>query len=652
MRKNDPHMVPIIGALLVAIFPQVSRIPPWISLWCCALWGYLLLGRRYGWPIPGRKVRLILTFFGFAGGVFTFRFSFNAEAGVGLLAIMVGLKPLEIRTHRDRMMTVFLTYFMVITNLLYSHALIMTLYMGISVLFTTAVLAGLNRPEGRFFHHLGLSARIMVQALPWMVALFVIFPRIHGSLWGSPILTGGRTGFTDRLEPGSVARIVQSAEIAFRAEFKGDIPERRHLYWRGMVFPHFDGIRWYRSKSAPRIQAPVTGSGPVEYVVTLEPHGRRWMFALDLPFYGQRPAMRRADHTLSAWRRIRGRIRYRVKSYTTYRTGPLMQWEKTARVLPRGGNERSRALAEKWSATAAAPEKIVGLAQDFFRKNRFTYTLTPPTTPSTDRIDDFLFRSRKGYCEHFASAFSFLMRAANIPARVVGGYLGGEVNPYGNYLIVRQEDAHAWVEVWLPGRGWVRVDPTSTVAPARIQGGATAALDPEERKALAGFFDLGPLKGYWKTVAMGWDMLNNRWNQYVMGYSYRSQQDLFSRIGAAQGSLKAPLAATLAVVAAALVMLAAVVLKSRLHRREKADAVVRAYHRFCEKLAAVGLPRAPSQGPLDYSILVCSARPDLAGTVVRLTRQYIRIRYGGTVDKTAVKAFVSGVGRFRPAKAP
>ena len=651
MADKGRYTAPLLAALVIALAPQVIRLPLWITAWCLALWGYALISVKRQWSPPGGSVRRVMTLCGVAGGLATYGFAFDLDAGVGLLAIMVGLKPLEIRSHRDRMMTVFLTYFLVITNLLYTNALVMTLYMGASVLFTTAVLAKINHPGGQLRKEFRVSAKIMVQALPWMVLFFVFFPRIHGSLWGSPLHGRGQTGFADHIEPGSIAQLVRSSEIAFRAEFSGGIPRPDRLYWRGLVFQHFDGIRWQRGVAAPRGAEPISGNDPVAYTITLEPHGRRWMFALDLPYASQRPARIRADHTLSSWRRIHGRIRYSATSYTTYRTGPMRTWEAAALTLPASGNPKARTLAGQWAAAADSPQEIVDAALAFFREKKFYYSLNAPLL-GADRIDDFLFRTRSGYCEHYASAFAFLMRAAHIPARLIGGYLGGEVNPFGNYLIVRQSDAHAWAEVRLPDRGWVRVDPTSAVAPARVASGAAAALAPEERAALLGFSRFGPLSGLWKKVGLGLDMVNNQWNRWILGYSYFRQQALFARFGIKSGSLAWPVLGTLGVTAAGCLMLIGVVAINRRRTYQTGDRVQRAYRRFCTKLSGVGLPRAPAEGPVDYALSVVSRRPDLADPVRAITDQYVRIRYADQGDGAAVKSLLADVARFRPPKMP
>jgi len=648
-KPNNTHLVPLVGALIIAIAPHVSRLPLWITAWCSVMWGYQLLSRPYGWRMPTPFVRQMLTALGFVGGMATYHFSFNLDAGVGLLSIMMGLKPFEIRSHRDRMMTLFLTYFVVITNLLYASTLLITLYLVVSVFFTTAVLIHINRPQGRLWPNLRISAKIMLQALPLTIIFFFLFPRIQGSLWGTPRQTAAQSGFSDRLSPGSISSVVLSKEIAFRAEFHGKIPAPNRLYWRGLVFRDFDGEKWYRGASVPRRMNPVVGGDPVDYTVTLEPHGKKWLFALDMPGAGQIPGVIRSDHTLTSRRRINHRIRYRMTSYPTYETGPFNPWERSTRVLPDGINPKSVALTRSWLDSTVDPEKIIAMALGFFRENEFYYTLNPPLLRK-DSIDDFLFRTRKGYCEHYASAFTFLMRTAGLPARIIGGYLGGEWNPFGNYLIVRQSDAHAWVEVWLPKKGWVRIDPTSAVAPARVEQGMVAALAPDERLEFLSFSHFGPLGHYFKKIGFGWDVVNSQWNQWIWGYSYARQQMFFSRFGLNPGSIRGPVFATLLASGALGMFGFWFMVWRRKNPTGKKDAVQQGYVLFCEKLARIGLPRGPAQGPAAFARRVALARPDLADQVQMISHRYIQLRYAETGDEKTLKTFRSDVKKFHPKK--
>jgi len=642
MNTANKYIPPILVSILVAFAPNIVRLPVWIVAWCFLSWGYCFFAARNDWPWPNKRLQQILAVGGFTFGLVTFGGTMGRDAGVALLVLMVGLKPLETRTHRDRMMTIFLTYFLVIANLFYSKALTMTLYMFLSVLVTTAVLIHINHPRGRMTANLALSARIVLQAVPLMLVLFYLFPRIPGSLWGMSKGVIGTTGFSDSLTPGSISELVRSNEIAFRAEFKEKIPGPDRLYWRGLVFWQFNGETWRLGMTAPVRREQMLGKGAVNYIVTLEPHDKRWLFALDIPAMAPLLGRIRGDHTIKSRRRVKQRIRYRVKSYTDYRTGPLKQWERAALGLPFAGNPQARDLSGKWMEETNSPEEVIEKALDYFRTNEFFYTLNPPLL-DRDSVDDFLFRTRKGYCEHYASAFAFLMRAAGIPSRIVGGYLGGEINPYGGYLIVRQSDAHAWVEVWLSEKGWVRVDPTSAVAPERVEQGMAAALPPEE----ISMFLSSP---YLKRIVLGWDAVNNLWYQHVMGYSFLSQKRFLSKLGIRSGSWKGP--AKTILIAFVIIGGFSVLFYLMLFKRSdsKRDLVQQIYSQFCEKLGRAGLPRTPAQGPIDYTQFVIEARHDLEERVREIIDLYILLRYDWGGNEETLKEFKSLVRQFDPKK--
>jgi hypothetical protein len=307
------------------------------------------------------------------------------------------------------------------------------------------------------------------------------------------------------------------------------------------------------------------------------------------------------------------------------------------------------ALAREWRRTSANPAQYINTALNYFRSRDFSYTLNPPPL-GEESIDDFLFRTRRGYCEHYASAFTCLMRAAGIPARMVAGYLGGERNPYGDYLIVRQSDAHVWAEVWLSGQGWIRIDPTLAVAPLRVAQGPAASLAPNERSVLRSLDALGPFANYWINLRLGWDAFNNQWNKWILGYSSTRQKTLLAKLGIRADTRKG--LATAIILATAAMILIALCYFLRISKKTAArqDAVQLAYLAFCAKLARIGLARKPSQGPLDYTAMVVARRGDLKAGVIEIITLYIRLRYarnGNEDDRKRLKILVK---QFDPGK--
>jgi transglutaminase-like putative cysteine protease len=645
--KTNGNIQLHLGALAIAFLPHIPRLPLWVVFWCAIAWGYILAVTKYRLPLPGKALRLVLTIGGTAAVLLTNGFSLDRYSSVALLWIMASIKPMEIRTYRDEMVTIFLNYFLAISSLFFASSFGVGLYMAFPLGATTALLIHLHQPRSKFSGNLGLSATLMLKALPLTLILFIVFPRIQGSLWGIRSPATARSGFSDRLTPGSVTRLVRNNDIAFRVAFDGRIPEPDRLYWRGLVFWIFDGQSWQPSRNNRYFDRPLKGQNSVAYTITLEPHNQRWLFALDLPYRSGSRALFLSDHTLTSPWIVRQRIQYRVQSYISYNTGQLWQGESAALQTPWGANPQATALARKWRADAKSMADVVDMALQHFRNNDFSYTLSPPPL-GLESIDDFLFKTRKGYCEHYASAFAFLMRAAGIPARIVAGYLGGELNPYGKYLIVRQSDAHVWAEVWLPGKGWVRIDPTLSVAPQRVSQGAAAALPPEERSTLMAFTGSGPFAKYWLNLEFGWDAVNNQWNKWVLGYSKNMQKTLFSKIGIKPGTW-AGLAKTIMLGIGLLGALSTLYFFRFIGKPPgQTDTVQNIYLKFCDKLDRIGLPRRPSQGPLDFAETVIAVRKDLKTRILDIANLYIYLRYAGNGNEDDVKRFKMLVKRFSP----
>jgi hypothetical protein len=303
------------------------------------------------------------------------------------------------------------------------------------------------------------------------------------------------------------------------------------------------------------------------------------------------------------------------------------------------------ALARKWRQVSATAGDLVNSALNYFRTHEFSYTLNPPAL-GEESIDDFLFRTRKGYCEHYASAFAFLMRGAGIPTRIVAGYLGGELNPYGQYLIVRQSDAHVWTEVWLPGKGWVRVDPTLAVAPELVEQGLAAALPLEERSSLDALNVLGSYARYWTHIRLGWDLVNNQWNQWVIGYSNSKQASLFAKLGIPSRT-RTGLAVAIMMAIGAICLIALCYFFGFARRASaKPDSVQQSYLKFCAKLSRVGLHRKSFQGPRDYAGMVLVLRRDLTPGVTEIIDLYVELRYGRGGQPGDAKRLKQLVNRF------
>ncbi|MFZ4792011.1 MAG: transglutaminase TgpA family protein [Candidatus Competibacteraceae bacterium] len=636
----------LLATLALAVAPHVSELPIGLSgLFCAiALWrGFIAVRNK---PLPPRWLLLPLALLAGAGVLIEYRTLLGRDAGVALLTAMTACKLLETRGLRDGVVLIFLGYLLVMSHLLYSQDILMVAYLFVVVVVMLAAQTMIHQQHAGLIvlAPLRLAGKMVVQAIPVMLILFMLFPRIPGPLWGLPKdAYQGRTGLSEEMTPGSVSELSKSDAVAFRVRFVGPLPPPNQRYWRGPVLWNFDGRRWTRHDELPA-NAPVTFTpegSVVEYVVIMEPSNRRWLLALDLPASLPPRAGMTASFQLLRDQPVNEVYRYEVRSYPNYRTGELTPAERSRALrLPSRGNTRARALAAEWRVRDPQSEALVKAALTLFREQAFYYTLTPPLL-GVESVDDFLFRTREGFCEHYASAFVFLMRSAGVPARVVTGYQGGEINALGDYLIVRQADAHAWAEVWLAGRGWVRIDPTAAVAPNRIQEGLYAAIADEQ--TLPFLARRGGNAEWLRQLALSWDSLNNVWNEWVLAYGPDRQKEFLSGLGFGPVDWgEMTVAMTLALTGFGL-LFAGLRWRSRWVR----DPVARAWQRFCARLARRGLACGAHEGPLAFAERVAIHRPELAIRVGEISKLYAALRYGPTVPPAAVRRLQRLVRRFR-----
>jgi transglutaminase-like putative cysteine protease len=558
---------------------------------------------------------------------------------------MLALKLLETRSRRDALLLIFLAYFLIITNFLYSQTIPTALYMLACVWIITAAMIGCNhsRPQPGYYGPLRTAGSMLAQSAPLMLALFLLFPRASGPLWRLPQdAHAGVSGLSDSMSPGSVANVSLSDAVAFRVEFRSPIPQSRNMYWRGPVLWDFDGRTWTVPRVVSRGPPKLEPASPaVEYTVTVEPHNQHWLFALDVPDLVPPRAIATSDFQLRSITPVVTRLRYDARSFLTYRFGgdesaPVLQ---RALQLPDKSNPRTAELAgtlrRKFSDDRALMRDVLGM----LRNEKFYYTLSPPPL-GVDAVDEFLFQTRSGFCEHYASAFAVLMRAAGIPARIVTGYQGGEMNPFGKYIIVRQADAHAWTEVWLADEGWVRVDPTAAVSPLRIQSGIAAAVPRSDPLPMLVRGDYPWLR----QLQFSWDSLANTWNQWVLGYNPERQRWVLSRVGIDEATWQT--LGIVLIVATAVIMLSLIPLMLRTLQARINDPVKLAYLKFCGKLGRKGLPRAPAEGPSAYAARLSRLRPDLALSVSAITRLYVTLRYGARANPAAVRDLEQQIRQF------
>jgi transglutaminase-like putative cysteine protease len=655
-KRNSPAERPAQGQILaqtlllaLAFAPLMALLEPQVS----AYFYFVLAARALSvhWPqlAPGRWLLVPFTLAGGINVYDAYHTIAGPEAGTALLATMMALKLLETRRVRDLWFGTLLFGFLLVAQFLVDQSPALTLYLGVLLVGNFALMADLCERAPRYpvRRSLGLAVRLVLQALPLTAVLFVLFPRLAAPLWA--IDQGGARGVSGvkpLLEPGAVSELVLDETLAFRVRFEGNYPPPSQLYWRGPVLWQTDGRRWTpgATGSSAGPAAPLArAQGQVAYTLVVEPTGQRWLFPLDLPTRVDQGVRLTSDFQALTAKRIDAAGAYRMQSALSYDTGPGEAGLEAALQLPENVTERMRGQVSEWGRGTHDPQDVIRRALAWFNREPFYYTLRPPVLAGNP-ADEFLFETRRGFCEHYASSFALLMRIAGIPARVVVGYMGGERNPIGDYLMVRQSDAHAWVEVWLQGRGWVRVDPTASIAPERVERDAPfrdLAGGGSSRRGLEG---VGLLARWLHGVSLLADAADEQWRLWVVGYSQARQLRLLASLGL-ESLGEYGLAAAMAIAAVAVVALLAVALGRGEMRR---DALERLYQRFCRRLARTGLARRPSEGPLDFARRVEAVRPDLALPVRGFVELYTAMRYGDERGEASVRELRRRLAGVRP----
>lgn len=629
----------LFACALATTIPHVLYQPVWLSL----LSGSLILWAVWLWKsdarLPGRWLLIALVGAVCACLLIEYRTLFGRDAGVAMLVIFMSMKLLELKSRRDAMVVVTLGCFLLLTHFFHSQSILTALWLMASIWLLTATLIRLHggpacTPRATLRH----AALLGAQAIPFMLVLYLLFPRISGPLWGLPAdAHAGKTGLSDTMSPGSVARLAQNGDIAFRVRFDGATPPRQKLYWRGPVMENFDGTTWRAYEGRRAAERVEIIAPPIRYQTTLEAHDQRWLLALDAPTGLPEGVRLNGALTASSRQPVGERQRFSLSASLDYRFNRDEDQATLQRnlALPGGGNPRTRALAARWFGAGMTSEAIIKQALGLFTNN-FTYTLQPPLL-GEDGIDQFLFETRRGFCEHFAAAFVVLMRAANIPARVVGGYQGGEFNPLDDHLVVRQSDAHAWAEVWLPGQGWVRIDPTASVSPSRIEAGIADALPfGEPLPALVQW------RADWiRSLRFRWEALHNAWNQHILGYDPERQRQLLSRLGLPDTDWRS-LVITLGIACS---LLAATLMAWAIFHNPRQDPVVRLWHKALRQLARRQVDYGLWEPPLALVPRVRQQHPELADPVQAVVDAYIAARYGKAGNN--LKPLRDAVARLR-----
>ena len=650
--ENDfrfASLLPVVfGMVLVSLplYQYLSALVLWYVL-ILTVWSVLVV--RGIVQAPAAWLRFMLAMLVVWALYYSYGSVFGLIPGTSMVILLSYLKLFEIKSKRDITVLIFLGYFLASSVFFHSQSLWVAFYVFMLAIYFTNLLVLIADRKGSvgWRERTGYAARMVLQSLPLMLVMFVLFPRIPGPLWSLPKdAQSASTGLSEEMTPGNVSQLVASYDVAFRVKFADRIPDKSDLYWRALVLSRYDGKTWRRD-DAPRWTEPeVINSNnsldDIHYQLTLEPHQQNWLYALEqITAYDGDYTITRELQLLSK-RRINNVVSYNAQASFSARNRGLFLPERRKNLeLPTGYNPETIKLGKRLARTAAANDReIIAAALRYFSEQAFFYTLTPPLL-GDDGMDDFLFSSRRGFCEHYASAFVYLMRAAGVPARVVLGYQGGEINPVDGYMIVRQSDAHAWAEVWVDNQYWLRIDPTAVVSPQRIESGIqSAGLEPRLLPRM-----LQVNNALLNHALFIWDSVQNGWNQWVVGFDEQRQLELFKMLGVdkvEKSTLLISLVAAMSVVGA---LVAWWVIRLRSCHRK--DRVRIHYLRFRQRLAGRGIAISEQDTPQELLAKVRLSLPSVVKQASMIIEQYQALVYGLSRNTETEKIFIKAVRRFR-----
>ncbi len=613
-------------AVLLALAPHVTHLPFWIPLCVIGTTLWRLWIEVHAGALPGKWLRNTIAMLAMGSVALTFRTLNGLEAGTALLGMMAGMKLLESRSARDYSILIFIALFLLYAELLFEQNIILLPYLLLCTTLIVTCLLRLHDGGAQLGYGVALkrASRMLLQALPLAVLLFLFVPRLPGQFWIMPSSNSATSGLSEEMTLGDVSDLSLSSAVAFRVEFEGAIPPAKERYWRAVVLHEFDGRSWRRRRGemfAP--QQVVPGEKTYRYRMLMEPSNLQWIPALDVPLQSDlRRSFITSDMQLFSFRPVSKLTAINVLAATDYQLGvdPPRTMLRFDTRLQGEHNPRARALAAKLRADSSDDAAYMRAVLTMFRQQNYYYTLEPPAL-GEHTVDDFLFETRRGFCEHFASAFTFLMRAGGVPARIVTGYQGGELNSISNYFTVRQSDAHAWSEVWLAGRGWVRVDPTAAIAPQRVERGLESAIAESESV---------PGRTLRRTpwlyqLRQNWDALNTFWAATIVNFDSDDQRAVMNMLGFKNADWRT--LGTALLIAFVSFFLAMMAWLGWRYRPQARDPVTEAYAALKAKLAKGGVHSLQYEGPVDYLARAANVLPALEPQLKELRDIYIGLRY-------------------------
>ncbi|MDD5462907.1 MAG: DUF3488 and transglutaminase-like domain-containing protein [Methylococcales bacterium] len=644
---NKNNLIFLLCSIGLIVLPHFRNLPAAISAFFYLLLGWRFIGIwKQNW-LPGKPGIFLLSVCGLALLYSQYQGMLGRDAGTRLFIAALALKLFEIRSERDLYLITYLAFIVAASQFLYEQSLLMAAYILFVCCVLLATLISINSNKPQTGAALKTAFTIIVQALPMAVVLFILFPRIEAPRW---MLFNERhqakSGLSDSMEPGSITSLGMSDELVFRVKFTGALPPPAQRYWRGPVLSRTDGKHWTQAANMEfrQLDKPVFKGLSYQYTLLMEPQDKKWVFALDMPAEYSLPLSRNANYQLITSAYPDKRVEYKITSYTQYNTGYITHAEyEDATQLPGKPSGKIKQLVSQLHGFDGTPDIFIKNLLNHFRTQNFHYTLTPPLMEE-DPIESFLFKTRYGFCSHYAAAFVYLMRTAHIPARVVTGYQGGELNKIGGFLEIRQADAHAWAEVWLKNRGWTRVDSTAAVAPERVERNINM-----ERFVSGNAFSLAPTSNtaqevfnWLKQARQLWGNVDYNWQRWVINYDNRNQARFLSSLGIPD--IKTMIYWMIVITA----LLTLVLSWFLLHQKQKnTDRALRIYNRFCKKISNRGLLRGSGEGAKDFAERIKIKFPESKGDIDQITEIFIKLHYGKNATSDDLKALSKYVALFK-----
>ena len=638
LRPVQPALIKLLlASCTLLLIPHIANLKPEFIAIAFSLLTWRALVLRFPKVMPHKFLLLPISLALALFVLKTFGMSLGRDASSSLLIILMGLKLLESRSSRDIQAVIYMCFFVLITPFLFDQRIEIAIY-ALIIFFMLLFALVINNTSGASLKSIPLlrvAGMVLLQAIPLMLVFFILFPRMIGPLWAMPDDQAAVSGLSDKINPGQISNLALSDKTAFRVRFKDGAPKQKDLYWRGPVFWETDGQAWTltppRKSSFDRAQTLPANNDDYHYTLMMEPHQQFWLYALDLPSSAPKNTRLTHDHQLILSQKLSRNLSFKLTSSTLTTLKNLSEHDRTrALSLPSKTDPRVYALAKQWVTNSTSNTGVINQALRFYNDS-FYYTLRPPSL-GKDPIAEFLFDSKRGFCGHFATSFATLMRAANIPARLVGGYQGGVYNNVGNFYNIRQADAHVWVEVWLHKTGWTRVDPTAAIAPNRIEHSIDAS---SQRLNGDVHFLLNPPEGLRKWAQeMTWIMhsVDYYWQNAVLAYGPEKQLDFLSQFGIVDWG---DMIIWLSVFSGVILFM---VMSTMFFTKTNNDPVQQAYLTLCKRLAKRAGAREHHETADDYFQRTIDSYPHIEKQLLTVKNLYLNARYGNGIKVQFLEA--------------